>query len=112
MSSNYYKKGDWNAVCAICGFKYKASQLIKNWKGLYVCREDWEPRHQQDYLKARKEDNTLPFTRPENTLLYVDHICYLWERSAYADLASADCATADYAALPYDYLLALSTGTN
>jgi hypothetical protein len=52
---DYAKTGDWNAVCAVCGFKYKASELVKRWDGVYVCRTDWEPRHPQELIKMPRE---------------------------------------------------------
>ena len=30
-------RGDWNAICDRCGFKFKASELKKTWDNLYVC---------------------------------------------------------------------------
>lgn len=57
--------GDWNAICDVCGFLYKASKLQERWDGLMVCRQDWELRHPQDYLKVPQEDTTIPWSRPE-----------------------------------------------
>ena len=107
----YYKKGTWAAICDVCGFEFKSDELRKNWKGLIVCREDYEQRHPQEFIRARHEDTTVPWTRPEPEDDNIE-ICYLWERSAYADLATADCATADTITFTYPYLLALSQGTN
>lgn len=50
--------GDFNAQCAECGAKFKGSQLVRNWKGHYVCARDWEPRHPQDYVKGVSEQPT------------------------------------------------------
>lgn len=36
----------------------------------------WEPRHPQDFLRARKENNTLPWTRPEQTDVSAYSITY------------------------------------
>lgn len=57
--------GDWNAICDVCGFKYKASQLRDRWDGLKVCKEDWEPRHPQDFIRAPKDDQSVAWTRSE-----------------------------------------------
>lgn len=59
--------GDWNAQCDRCGFKFKASDLKKTWDGLYVCKDDWEPRHPMDFLKGRKDDPSVPWSRPESS---------------------------------------------
>lgn len=109
--ANYYKHGSWNAVCDRCGFEYKADQLRKDWQGLMVCRDDWEPRHDLDYIRTRPERGATPWSRPEPEDDEVE-ICYLWERSSYADMATADCATADTTTFSYAYLLALSQGTS
>lgn len=65
MKQNYYKPGEWNAICDSCGRKFKASQLRKRWDGFMVCSEDWETRHIADFIKAPKPIPALPWTRPE-----------------------------------------------
>lgn len=64
-SRDYYKKGDWNAICDCCLFKFKASELRRQWNGLMVCQDCFEERHPQELIKIRKERSKLPFTRPE-----------------------------------------------
>lgn len=72
MSSNYYKSGDWNSVCDVCGFAFKASQLRKRWDGFMVCDADWEPRHQIDFLRAPPSPRAIPWSRPEPADVFVD----------------------------------------
>ena len=62
--NSYYKHGDWNAECDICGFKFKASQLRKTWDELYVCQADYEVRHPQDFVRGVKDDPSVPWERP------------------------------------------------
>lgn len=60
-----YKQGDWNAVCALCGFEYKASEL--RWNSQiqdYVCKYDWENRHPQERLRAVHDDQSVAWSRP------------------------------------------------
>lgn len=64
MSDNYYAPGDWNAVCYVCGFKFKASELIRHWQGYYVCSRDWEPRQPQDFVRAQADAIVPPWTQP------------------------------------------------
>lgn len=67
MGANYYKPKAWNALCDVCGGKFKSTEMRKRWDGLMVCGSDWEPRHPQDFLRAVKEtSNQLPWTRPDN----------------------------------------------
>lgn len=63
--ADYYKPGDWNAICDECGFKFKGSELRKRWDGYMVCKDDWEPRHPQDFVRGVKDSQPLPWTRPE-----------------------------------------------
>lgn len=63
--TDYFKKGEWNAICDRCGGKFKSSQLRKTWDGFYVCRDDYEPRHPQDFLRGVKDNQSVPWTRPE-----------------------------------------------
>jgi hypothetical protein len=65
MSKSYYKHGDWNAECDVCGFEFKASQLRSRWDGLMVCRADYEPRHPSDFFRVRPEDTSVPWARPD-----------------------------------------------
>lgn len=66
-NQNTYKPKNWNALCDVCGFKKKSSELRKRWDGMMVCADDWEPRHPQDFLRAVKEtSNKLPWTRPDH----------------------------------------------
>jgi hypothetical protein len=47
-----YKHGDTNGLCMRCGFKHLLSDMRKEWTGLIVCRQCWEPRHPQDFVRA------------------------------------------------------------
>lgn len=64
-SSNYYKPGDWNAICDRCGFKFKASELREEWTGLRVCEADFELRHPQDFIKVTPDRISVPWVRME-----------------------------------------------
>ena len=95
-NQNTYKPKNWNALCDVCGFKFKSHDLRLRWDNMMVCRADWEPRHPQDFLRAVKEtSNHLPWTRPDHdgpdvgpdyVTLYVDsgyiddltHLPYLY----------------------------------
>lgn len=68
----HYKRGTWNAVCDRCGLVFKSDQLRKTWDGLYVCHDDWEPRHPQDFVKGVKDDQSVPWTRTEGADVEVD----------------------------------------
>ena len=65
MANNDLKLGDWNAICDVCGFKFKASQLRKRWDNAMVCAEDYEERHPSDFFRTRAEDTSVSWTRDE-----------------------------------------------
>ena len=70
-----YKRNSWNAICDVCGFEFKSNQLRERWDGFMVCRDDWETRHPQEFVRAIKE-STIPWSRPEatDTEIVVDYI--------------------------------------
>lgn len=67
----YYLSGDHNAICDVCGREFKASRLVKRWDGFMVCREDWEPRHPQDFVRAKADLQAPQWTRPESKDMFV-----------------------------------------
>jgi hypothetical protein len=62
--ADHYRHGDNNVICDRCGFKYKASDLKREWNGLYTCKFDWEPRHPQDLIKSKHDDQRPSLSRP------------------------------------------------
>lgn len=56
---------EYNAICDVCGFKFKASQLRKRWDGFMVCSADFEHRHPMDFYRVRDDNHPLPWVRPE-----------------------------------------------
>lgn len=65
MAADYYRSGDWNGICDLCGAKYKFSELRKNSDGHYVCHKDYEPEHPQERARGRADRQTVPVSRPE-----------------------------------------------
>lgn len=61
--ADFLRLGDWNTVCYQCGFKRKASQLIRHWQGYYVCPEHWEMRQPQDFVKGIPDNQTVPWAQ-------------------------------------------------
>jgi len=93
---NHLALGNWNALCDSCGRKFKALDLRKRWDGLMVCTEDYELRHEQDFLRVQKEKITVPFSRPYPVAdTFISYICSVWGRFGMADIGTADCARAD-----------------
>jgi hypothetical protein len=60
-----YVSGDWNIICDVCSVKTKASKTRKRWDGFQVCSECYETRHPQDFIRARNDKISVPFTRSQ-----------------------------------------------
>lgn len=67
-----WKSGEWTVYCQVCGKSLFASEAQKRWDGLIVCSDDYETRHPQDLIKVRHEDQSVPFSRPRKTPIYVE----------------------------------------
>lgn len=96
MPRNYLKWGDWNAICDVCGFKHKASEMTERWDGLMVGKECWEPRHPQDFLRVRLDDPSVPWVRTDPADQFIAPACFLWDQSAYTGLGTCGCAQTGY----------------
>lgn len=62
--ADYLALGDYNAICDVCGAKYKASQLLTRWDGMKVCKQDYEGKHPLLSIHPIQEQSTPPWTRP------------------------------------------------
>lgn len=61
------------AICDRCGFKYRLSQLRKEWTGLMVCEADWDPKPSELRPPAvRPEGLPVPNARPDPEPVYRD----------------------------------------
>lgn len=65
MSTSGYIPGDFWRLCDRCGSRFRSSQTFRTWDGLYVCREDFETRHPQDFVRGRKDLQNVPNPRPD-----------------------------------------------
>lgn len=71
---DYFKLGDHNAVCYVCGFKRKASEMKLRWDGVYVCKEDWEIRQPQDFVRGVGPEQAPAWTQPEQPDQFVQPV--------------------------------------
>lgn len=81
--------GDYNAICSICGFKRKASSMIKNWQGWWRCPEHNEPRQPQDFVRGEADVQTVPWAQPPNDVFV--QICSFNGISGIAGYAVSGC---------------------
>lgn len=63
--ADYFRSGEWNFFCDLCGAKNKSSDAMFTWNGLYVCKHHKEIRNPQDFLRGVKDDQHVPWSRPE-----------------------------------------------
>lgn len=61
------RDGDHLVTCGRSGFTFWRSQCVKEWNGLLVYKGFSEPRHPQDFIRARRENMRVPDARPEPT---------------------------------------------
>ncbi len=61
-----YISGQWNIHCPVCGFKKKSGDMMLRWDGVYVCKEDYEPRHPLDLFRyVGEKEQPVPFSNEE-----------------------------------------------
>lgn len=95
--ADFFSKGDWNVACSECGRKRKASQLVKNWQGMWRCPEHNELRHPQDFVRGVKDNMSVPFAQPQ---IDIDvQICTFNGGSGVPGWALPDCSIPDRAAV-------------
>lgn len=63
-----WKKTDHWVVCDVCGCDIRNTDARRRWDNLVTCPDDWEPRHEQDFVRG-KADKIAPngFIRPPTT---------------------------------------------
>lgn len=64
QNANTFSDSPNYEICDRTGFKVEPGTLIKEWNGLLVRRQSWEPRHAQDFVRGRAE-NAKGSPRPE-----------------------------------------------
>ena len=67
-----YLPGDNWLVCDICGCEVYSSKAKVRWDNMVVCPDDWEPRHEQDFVRARNDKIAAQgLVRPESQALFI-----------------------------------------
>lgn len=89
---NWLKLGDYNVICDSCGRKFKASTMQKRWDGLFVCKEDFEPRHPQLNLRVPTDVQRVPIPRPDPVVDTFINNCNIVNGQGIAGVAVAGCA--------------------
>lgn len=58
-------------ICDRCGFERALSSLKEEWTGLKVCKDCWDPRHPQDFVRGVRDDQSVPNPRPEPNDVFI-----------------------------------------
>lgn len=74
MTGTYYEHGSHNVQCDRSGLKVKRSECRMQWDGLLVRKEDWEPRHPQDFVRGKRDRQSPPpgMVSPEAEDVFLD----------------------------------------
>ena len=64
-----WELGKWLVICERCARKRVSDEVAKEpWTNLMVCKDTcWEPRHPQEFIRAKPDPQGVPFTSPEAT---------------------------------------------
>jgi len=91
---NWLKLGDYNAICASCGRKFKASTMLKRWDGLFVCKADYEVKHPQLSLRVHGDKQTVPIPRPDSVTDVFINYCDIINSQGIAGIGISGCMVA------------------
>ena len=89
---SYYAEGEWNFTCDLCGAQRKSSEGTKTWNNLYVCNHHKEVRNPQDFVKGIRDDQSVPWSRPEPEDVFVPSACTMAGRSSIPKFAVPGCS--------------------
>jgi hypothetical protein len=77
-----------------CGCDVRHFDAMKTWDGKIVCPNDWEPRHEQDFVRGRADDTAAKgLVRPPSTDTFIFFGSVCTTNAALADIGQAGCAT-------------------
>lgn len=97
--ADFFKSGNWNFFCDLCGRKQKSARAMFTWNGLYVCKHHKEIRNPQDFLRGVKDDQTVPWSRPEKvpeTFISLQGTCTLRGKNSVPSWSVPGCAVPSY----------------
>ena len=57
--------GDWLVVSDRSGMTRYNSEMRMTWDGLYVDKDEWNPREPQDFVRGIPDDQSVPISRPD-----------------------------------------------
>lgn len=73
----FYKPGSFYRVDDRTGFPERAEHTKKQWNNVYTREKSFEPRQPQDFVRGRKDDQTVPDARPLAPAVFLEDISFL-----------------------------------
>lgn len=68
------RPGRHRAICDRSGFQCWDDELVTEWNGLRVLRRFSEPRHPQEFVRGRVDNQSVPNPRPEGTDVFLAEV--------------------------------------
>lgn len=62
-------KGSHNVICQRCQELRKQDEVMMEWTGVRVCAKCWEPRHPQDFVRGKPDNQSVPFVLPDRPMV-------------------------------------------
>lgn len=77
QTRNRWKKGDWLVIDEESGMTRYASQVMQDYRGLYVTQKYADYEHPQDYVRALNDPIPVPFTNmPDDDFHFCNAVKY------------------------------------
>lgn len=67
----HYKPGSFYRIDDRTGFAYRAEHTRKQWNNIIVRLRSFEERQPQDFVRGRRDDQTVPEARPRQVPTYL-----------------------------------------
>lgn len=67
----FYKPGSFYRICDRTGFAERAEHTKKQWNNIIVRTRSFEERQPQDFVRGRRDDQTVPEPRPRQVPTYL-----------------------------------------
>lgn len=71
-TERHYKPGSFYRICDRTGFATRAERTRREWQGLIVKGDVFEPRQPQDFVRGVNDIQTVPFARPRQTNTFIE----------------------------------------
>jgi len=67
----FYKPGGFYRICDRTGFAVRAEHTKKQWNNIIVRERSFEERQPQDFVRGRRDNQTVPEPRPRQVPTYL-----------------------------------------